>query len=150
MKKASMWTALISEWRDTHFRVEGPVVVQMQAVFMDNWIKAKGKVLHDATYSLLRAGIEIAEFAPTMFHVKAMVVDGLFVTVGSTNFDHRSFRLNDEANLNVFDAGFANEQIAVFDADWQRSRPISLAPWSNRPWGEKLLEPLASVLKSQL
>ena len=184
------------EWRDTHFRVEGPVVAQMQAVFMDNWIKAKGSVLHDAAYfpalparggmsaqvfsssptggsesmqlmylmaitaardsiqlansyfvpdamttaalaaaarrgvkvriitpgehidaeivrkasragwgDLLQAGIEIAEFAPTMFHVKSMVVDDLFVTVGSTNFDNRSFRLNDEANLNVLDAG---------------------------------------------
>ena len=229
------------EWRDTHFRVEGPVVAQMQAVFMDNWIKAKGSVLHDAAYfpalparggmsaqvfsssptggsesmqlmylmaitaardsiqlansyfvpdamttaalaaaarrgvkvriitpgehidaeivrkasragwgDLLQAGVEIAEFAPTMFHVKSMVVDDLFVTVGSTNFDNRSFRLNDEANLNVLDAGFAKQQIAIFDADWQRSRPLTHQQWLNRPWNEKALEHLASVFKSQL
>ena len=99
---------------------------------------------------LLKAGIEIAEFAPTMFHVKSMVVDGMFVSVGSTNFDNRSFRLNDEANLNVLDAGFAKEQIAIFDADWKRARPITHEQWLNRPWNEKALEHLAALLKSQL
>ena len=85
-----------------------------------------------------------------MFHVKSMVVDDLFVSVGSTNFDNRSFRLNDEANLNVLDAGFAKQQIAIFDADWQRSRPVTHQQWLNRPWHEKLLEHLASVFNSQL
>ena len=56
---------------------------------------------------LLRSGVEIYEYLPTMFHVKSMVVDGLWTSVGSTNFDSRSFSTNDEANLNVLDAGFA-------------------------------------------
>ena len=85
-----------------------------------------------------------------MFHVKSMVVDGLFVTVGSTNFDNRSFRLNDEANLNVVDADFAKQQIAIFEADWTRSRPVSHAQWLRRPWHQKLLEHVAALLKSQL
>ena len=55
---------------------------------------------------MLQAGIEIAEFQPTMYHVKGLVVDGVFSSVGSTNFDNRSFRLNDEANLNVLDRDF--------------------------------------------
>ena len=55
---------------------------------------------------LLKAGAEIYEFQPTMYHCKVMVIDGFMVSVGSTNFDERSFKLNDEANLNVYDAGF--------------------------------------------
>jgi phosphatidylserine/phosphatidylglycerophosphate/cardiolipin synthase-like enzyme len=52
---------------------------------------------------LLAARIQISEFAPTMFHCKVMVVDSLLVSLGSTNFDNRSMRLNDEATFNVLD-----------------------------------------------
>jgi cardiolipin synthase len=228
-------------WRDTHFRVEGPVVAQMQAVFMDNWIKATGRVLHGELYfpaltalgeqpaqmfsssptggsesmhlmylmaitaarqsivlsssyfvpdslavdalvaarkrgvrvriitpgaridaevvrrasrarwgPLLEAGVEMAEFQPTMFHCKVLVVDALLVSVGSTNFDNRSFRLNDEANLNVLDATFARRQIEVFELDWARSRPMTLQAWQQRPWQEKLIEHAAALLRTQL
>jgi cardiolipin synthase len=99
---------------------------------------------------LLKAGVQIAEFATTMFHCKVMVVDGLLVSVGSTNFDNRSFRLNDEANLNVLDAGFAAQQIAVFGDDWARSRPVTLQAWLDRPWQEKAMEHLSSLLRAQL
>ena len=58
-----------------------------------------------------------AEYQPTMYHCKVMIVDGLLVSVGSTNFDNRSFRLNDEANLNIYDAAFAREQVTVFEDD---------------------------------
>ncbi|APW46807.1 hypothetical protein RA876_11060 [Rhodoferax antarcticus] len=57
--------------------------------------------------SLLDAGIQIFEYQPTMFHCKVMVVDGLWVSLGSSNFDSRSFSINDEANMNVYDAQFA-------------------------------------------
>ena len=67
---------------------------------------------------LLSAGVEIYEYQPTMYHCKVMIVDGIWVSVGSTNFDNRSFRLNDEANLNVLDRGFA----AAADRDL-RARP---------------------------
>ena len=229
------------EWRDSHFRIEGPVVAQMQSVFLDNWMRAAGAVLHGNAYfpalkpagelaaqmfssspsggsesmqlmyqlaitasrrsielansyfvpdamtirilveaarrgvkvrvivpsdhidlevvrkasrgswgPMLQAGIEIAEFQPTMFHVKGLVVDGTFSSVGSTNFDNRSFRLNDEANLNVLNREFGAIQQQVFDQDWALARRITLAEWQARPWSERLLERLANLLHSQL
>jgi len=99
---------------------------------------------------LLKAGIEIAEYQPTMYHVKALIVDSLMVSVGSTNFDNRSFSINDEANLNVLDAEFAKAQDAIFDQDWQRARRISYAAWQNRSWAEKLSGEFASLFGSQL
>jgi cardiolipin synthase len=228
-------------WRDTHFRVEGPVVAQMQAAFMDNWVQVTGEVLHGEAYfpdlrhsgtmsaqvftsspgggaesmqlmyllsiaaaaksidlaasyfvpddvevrafvaalqrgvkvrlilpgplidtevvrrasraswgELLRAGAEIHEYMPTMFHCKVMVVDGLWTSVGSTNFDNRSFSVNDEANLNVHDGDFAAEQVRVFEADLKRSRRITLQEWERRPWTEKAWEHGMGLLSSQL
>jgi cardiolipin synthase len=230
-----------AHWRDSHFRVEGPVVGQIQAVFTDNWTKATGAVLDGDAYfpalsaqgvhpaqmfassptggsesmhlmylmaitaarhtiqlsnayfvpdqltvkalvaaakrgvavqiitpgadidsevvraasrerwgELLRAGVRIAEYQPTMFHVKALVVDDLLVSVGSTNFDNRSFSLNDEANLNVLDRAFARSQVAVFNDDWKRTRLITLAAWEARPWSDKLMGKLASLIGGQL
>ncbi|MBT2324833.1 cardiolipin synthase B [Variovorax paradoxus] len=228
-------------WRDSHYMVEGPVVAQMQAVFMDNWIKASGAVLHGERYfpaipargagaaqmfssspsggsesmhlmyllsiaaatrtidlssayfvpddlardaliaavkrgvrvriitpgpitdaqtvrgasragwgPLLEAGVQISEFQPTMYHCKVMVVDDLLVSVGSTNFDNRSFRLNDEANLNIYDEAFAKSQVAQFEADLAKSRTLSFAQWQDRPRREKLMEHLAALLSPQL
>ena len=228
-------------WRDTHFRVEGPVVGQMQAVFGDNWTKATGRVLDGELYfpelatagphagqmfsssptggsesmhlmylmaitaakhsihlssayfvpdelatkaliaaakrgvkvqiitpgsnidsdivrsasrarwgELLAAGVKFFEYQPTMFHVKALVVDSLLVSVGSTNFDNRSFSLNDEANLNVLDRAFALRQIDIFNDDLRRSKAITLQMWQERPWHEKLTSQIASLLGSQL
>ena len=193
------------------------MVAQMQAVFVDNWIKATGRVLHGAEYfprlapcgdmdaqmfgsspvggsesmhlmvllaltaaktsidienayfvpdkltvealcsaarrgvrvrivvpgrytdarvgrwaaqglygALLEAGIHIYEYQPTMMHCKVLVIDGLWSSVGSANFDDRSFRLNDEANLNVFSEDLAREQIRLIDADIAKSRRMVL------------------------
>ena len=99
---------------------------------------------------LLEAGVEIAEYQPTMFHVKGLVVDELLASVGSTNFDNRSFRLNDEANLNVLSRDFAREQRIVFERDWAQGRRITLEQWQQRPWWEKLIERTAALLKAQL
>jgi cardiolipin synthase len=99
---------------------------------------------------LLEAGVQIAEYQPTMFHVKCLVVDSCLVSVGSTNFDNRSFSINDEANLNVFDQAFAEEQERVFEADWAKAKPMTLEQWRSRPWQEKALEKMAGLLKSQL
>ena len=241
---APKWTGHAEDpdhWRDTHFQLEGPAVAQMQAVFLDNWIKTSGKVLHGveyfplldsvgngsaqvfsssptggsesmelmyllsitaakrsiqlssayfvpdelairamraalkrgvklqivtpgkhtdsetvrtgskATWGLLLAdGAEIYEYQPTMFHCKVMVVDDYLVSTGSTNFDNRSFRLNDEANLNIYDTRFAKEQVAIFELDRARSRRVTLAEWKARPWSEKLAERVASVIGAQL
>ena len=228
-------------WRDSHYLVRGPVVAQMQATFLDNWLKVTGKVLHGALYfppiapagaqkaqmfssspssgsesmqlmyhlaitaaersidlsvayfvpdeltqkhlmdalargvrvrfitpgehtdtdtvkaasratwgPLLQAGAQIYEYQPTMYHCKVMIVDQLLVSVGSTNFDNRSFRLNDEANLNVYDAAFARRQTEVFEDDLKRSRRVTYEEWLNRPLREKAHEKLTGWLRSQL
>ena len=241
---APAWTGHAQDpahWRDAHFEVEGPVVAQMQAVFIDNWIKVSGEVLHGPAYfpalkpagkawaqifssspsggsesmqlmyllsitaasrsidlsaayfvpdeltsaalvaamkrgvklrivvpgehidsdlvrnasrsrwgPLLEAGAVIAEYAPTMYHCKVLIVDDLLVSVGSTNFDNRSFRLNDEATLNILDAPFAAQQTATFEADLAVSKPLTHAQWQARPWTEKLREQLASLVGAQL
>jgi cardiolipin synthase A/B len=74
---------------------------------------------------LLEAGIKIYEYEPTMVHVKLLVVDDTFVSVGSGNFDNRSIRLNDEANLDVLDRQFAAEQIRFFEMDKGHARQVS-------------------------
>ncbi|HEX4882495.1 MAG TPA: cardiolipin synthase [Casimicrobiaceae bacterium] len=99
---------------------------------------------------LLAAGAEIHEYQPTMFHCKVLVVDGWFVSVGSTNFDTRSFRLNDEANLNVLDPAFAARQVAVFEQDLKHTRRVTHEQWLARPWHEKVLEEAAELLEVQL
>jgi cardiolipin synthase A/B len=241
---ADKWTGNAQDpehWRDTHFRIEGPAVAQMQSTFMDNWTKVTGKVLHTADYfpaatpagsqlaqvfqssieggaesmhlmyllsiaaasktihlsmayfapdevaletlvaalrrgvriqilmpgphtdaeivqkasrakwgELLKNGAEIHLYQPTMYHCKVLVVDGLWTSVGSTNFDNRSFRLNDEANLNIYDAGIAAQQIALFNEDLKKSRRVTLEEWEARPWREKLLEHAAALLNAQL
>ena len=228
-------------WRDSHYRLEGPAVAQMQAAFLDNWIKTTGKVLQGPEYfpklqpagdvlaqvftsspsgggdsmqlmyllsitaaqkridlsaayfvpdeltrralrqaltrgvkvrilvpgantdvevarrasraawgELLQAGAQIYEYQPAMFHCKMMLVDSRLASVGSTNFDNRSFRLNDEANLNVYDAAFVSEQEAVFEADLRKSKRISYEQWKNRPRLEQVMENVSSFLSSQL
>ena len=99
---------------------------------------------------LLKAGVEIYEYQPTMFHCKVMVVDDLWVSVGSTNFDNRSFRLNDEENLNVYDGDFAREQTKIFEEDRKKAHRVTLEEWIRRPLSEKILEHAAGLLRSQL
>jgi cardiolipin synthase len=241
---APEWTGRAQDekhWRDTHFRVAGPVVGHMQAVFMDNWVKASGNVLHGPDYfppiepqgdglahmfssspsggsddmqlmylmaitaathsihlasayfvpdkltinaiveaakrgvkvqiitpgkridthtvreasracwgDLLRAGVEIYEYQPTMFHCKLLVVDEYLVSVGSTNFDSRSFKLNDEANLNIYDRDFARQQASTFADDIMKSQRVTLEAWLHRPLSEELLEKCARLLDTQL
>jgi cardiolipin synthase len=228
-------------WRDSHFKVEGPVVAQLQSAFLDNWnatrpevphgdkyfpeIKEHGnslaqvfksspeegsgsvrlmylysiahakkkilianayfvpdshvrKLLVEARYrgveievivpgpkidaaitrrasravwgELLTAGIKIFEYQPTMFHCKYMIVDDVWVSVGSTNLDNRSFRLNDECNLNIIDANVAKQLTQTFNDDKSHSKEITYSMWEQRPLQEKLIEKLAHLLKSQV
>jgi cardiolipin synthase len=87
---------------------------------------------------LLEAGVKIYEYRRTMFHCKLLVVDDRWVSIGSSNLDNRSFRLNDEANLNVLDPEFAAEQARVFEEDKGRAREITYEIWKRRPFWEKL------------
>lgn len=241
---ADVWTGDAQDpehWRDMHFRVLGPVVGQMQAAFIDNWIKATGTVLSGpdffpalepagaldahlfisspegggesmhlmylmaiaaarhtvdihASYfvpdelvirallealgrgvrirvlvpgphmdadsvklaskstwgDLLAAGAQFHEYQPTMMHVKSLIVDGLLVSVGSTNFDMRSFTLNDEASMNVYDAEFAALMTAQFERDLAQARPYSHQDWLDRPWRERFAETVLLPVRSQL
>ncbi|MBU7443384.1 phospholipase D-like domain-containing protein, partial [Paraburkholderia fungorum] len=99
---------------------------------------------------LLAAGVEMYEYQPTMYHCKLIVVDEYLVSVGSTNFDSRSFKLNDEANLNIYDRDFARRQTAVFDGDVVNANRITLDDWRRRQLLEKLLERVVALLDSQL
>jgi cardiolipin synthase len=94
--------------------------------------------------ALLKGGAQMNEYQPTMYHCKVMIVDGLLVSVGSTNFDSRSFKLNDEANLNIFNAQFAQEQTRNFENDLRHSKRVTFSDWKNRPWSDQAIEYLAS------
>ncbi|WP_189456693.1 phospholipase D-like domain-containing protein [Cognatilysobacter bugurensis] len=228
-------------WRDIHFRVEGPVVAQLQAAFNDNWMKTTGEVLNGAAYfpplapvgdtpahlfiaspaggsesmhlmylmaiaaadetidlaasyfvpdelitrafiaarhrgvrvrvllpgphidsvtvrfsskaswgPLLLAGVEVYEYQPTMLHAKLLIVDEEMVSVGSTNFDIRSFRLNDEASLNMYDADFAARMTRTFEADLKNGQPYLYQEWDNRSLRHRVVETLMVPLRTQL
>lgn len=230
-----------NHWRDNHYRIEGPVVGQIQAVFTDNWTKATGMVLDGPEYfpalvpsgnhpaqmfsssptggsesmhlmylmaitaarktidlsasyfvpddltirtliaaarrgvrvrlitpgkiidsdlvkaasrerwpELMAAGVQISEYNPTMYHVKCLVVDSLLVSVGSTNFDNRSFSINDEANLNVMDEEFARIHEELFEADWARATPVTPEKFAKRPWWQRLSTWAVSLIGKQL
>jgi cardiolipin synthase len=79
-----------------------------------------------------------------------MLVDEVFVSVGSANFGNRSFRLNDEANLNVFSPAFAEEQIRVFEADKAQSREVTYKEWKSRGLWKRFLEVVTGPFRSQM
>ena len=74
---------------------------------------------------LLEAGVEFYEYEPTLYHCKIMVVDDIWATVGSVNFDAKSFRDNDEANLNVLDKNFAATLVEILEEDKRKSAPLT-------------------------
>jgi cardiolipin synthase A/B len=99
---------------------------------------------------LLEGGVKIFEYQPTMFHLKTMVVDGVFSTVGSANFDERSFHLNEEINLFVYDAAFAGLMKETFRRDQSRCRPYTHAMWKERPLRKRVTEWLVTPFRSEL
>jgi cardiolipin synthase len=105
---------------------------------------------HALYADLLDAGVELYEYQPTMIHCKVLVVDGIWTSVGSANFDDRSFRLNDEANLNVFSSALAAEQIQYIEADIARSKRMLPRRWARRSGTRRIYENLALLLRSQL
>lgn len=242
---AREWTGDASgpeSFRDTHYRVEGPVVADLQEAFDENWRKAGGEPLSGESYfpplgtaggsncfvvtsspgtgrerarelylravasareslrigtpyfvpdevmieqilaatrrgvevevlvpgrstdsdaaryasrrkwgRLIEAGVDFFEYHPEIFyHAKLTIVDDFLVLVGSTNFDSRSFQLNDEINLVVADRDFASEQAKIFAADLGPAKKVSYEEWRSRPLREKLLEPLALLIQGQL
>lgn len=99
---------------------------------------------------LLRRGIRMFEYQPTMMHAKTMVVDGVWTTIGSSNFDDRSFRLNDEVNVNIYDGDIAAQMETMFHQDLARCEEVTLRKWFRRGWLDKLKEKAAEVFRPQL
>jgi cardiolipin synthase len=96
--------------------------------------------------SLLAAGVRIYEWQPTTMHAKTFVVDGLWSTVGSMNFDNRSMALNDESTLVVLDRAVGEEMHRIFLADLEHAQEITAAAFGRRPWIERIMERGATVL----
>ena len=98
---------------------------------------------------LLKAGAEVYEYQPSMIHAKVLCIDGLWGVVGSTNFDNRSFGINDEVNLAVCDSGFAERLELDMSGDLEQSRRVSLAEWRKRPVTERAPELLGWIFERQ-
>ncbi len=99
---------------------------------------------------LLRVGIEVYEYRAALLHAKTMVIDGQWATIGSTNLDRRSFALNDELNLVVYDKAVAQRLEEVFAEDRRMSKQVTYADWRGRSVINRLLEVLAIPIKDQL
>jgi cardiolipin synthase A/B len=99
---------------------------------------------------LLRAGIRVYEYRAARLHAKTMVVDGVWATIGSTNLDPRSFALNKELNLTVYDASVGARLEAVFEEDLRYSDALSYEAWGSRGLAARILELFAVPAKSQL
>lgn len=99
---------------------------------------------------LLEGGVRVYEYKPTMYHCKCMMIDEHWTSVGSANFDNRSFRINDEANLNVIDPKFTRQEVDVFNRDLQRAEEFTIRDWHKRATTEKIVGGAAALLRSQL
>ena len=100
--------------------------------------------------TLLKRGVKIWEFEKTLLHQKVIIVDGVWSSVGSTNFDDRSFDLNDEINIGVLDPAIAAQLRAAFDADLRHAKQRSFEEWQNRGLWHKFVDGLAYLGRSQL
>lgn len=217
-------------WRETEFMVEGPVVPQLQGIFIDNWMRCTSRVLHGTNYfpivppmgdsvaqafksgpvdgaenarllylysiaaarqtirlshsyfvpdnlaidalvdaaargvrieiiipgkidwnivrraarsrwdRLMAAGIKFYEYQPAKYHCKVMIVDEAWVTCGSINFDDRSFRINGEGNINIYDKDFAARQVEIFERDKAQSVQIDPKQFRKRPLRIRFVE----------
>jgi cardiolipin synthase A/B len=99
---------------------------------------------------MLLGGIEIFEYSPALLHSKTMVVDGVWATIGSTNFDNRSFALNEELNLALYDKSVAQHLEQIFAEDLKHSRKITYEEWDARGMKEKIWEFFAFPVEEQL
>jgi cardiolipin synthase len=98
---------------------------------------------------LLRAGAHIYEYQPSMIHAKIALIDGLWAIAGSTNFDSRSFALNDEVNIAMLDSGVVQRLEQDFGNDLTNSRPVSYERWKRRPIWERAQERLGWLLENE-
>jgi cardiolipin synthase len=99
---------------------------------------------------LLEAGAKFYRYEPAMYHAKVMIVDDVFLTIGSVNFDNRSFGINDEVNVNVIDRGVAAAGVRLFESDLRASEPLTLEEFRGRPWWQKAADNFCGLFRSQL
>jgi cardiolipin synthase len=104
-----------------------------------------------ATYEdLLEAGVRIFEYCPTMVHAKTLTIDGVWSSVGSVNFDNRSFQLQDEVTLCVCSSAFAAQLDEQFERDLARSAQIEAGRWNGRTLPARLSEGLTKIMRREL
>jgi cardiolipin synthase len=99
---------------------------------------------------LLLGGVQVFEYKASLMHAKTIVVDGVWSTIGSTNFDNRSFALNQEINLTVYDSGIAHRLEEIFQEDLKYSQQITYEQWRSRSIFERFVEFFAFPIKEQL
>ncbi len=87
---------------------------------------------------MLEAGVEIYEYQPSMYHAKLISIDDRWASIGSTNIDNRSFRINKEGNVNIYDEDFARYVRGLVEEDLNDAIPFTLARWEERPWHKRL------------
>jgi cardiolipin synthase len=110
-------------------------------------VRSAGRSVYAA---LLDAGISIFEYQPTMLHAKTLVIDGRWCSIGSANFDNRSFALNDEATLCVQSTQVAGQLAHVFENDRELSKKIERSTWSWRSPHHRVAEAGARLLRREL
>jgi cardiolipin synthase len=98
----------------------------------------------------LLGGVEIYEYEPALMHAKAMVVDGVWSTVGSANLDYRSLAINEEINLVVYDAGIAAQLEKSFQEDLKHAKKLTYEAWESRPLLDKIFELFTFPIKQQM
>ncbi len=99
---------------------------------------------------LLEGGVRVYEYSPTMIHAKTLTIDGAWSSVGSVNFDNRSFQLQDEATLGVCSRDFAGQLDAQFERDLERSTEIDLARWNGRSLPARAGEAITRLARREL
>ena len=99
---------------------------------------------------LLAQGVEFYKYQPAMLHTKTMAVDDVFVTVGSVNFDNRSFSINDEIAVNVIDPTLGRQHRRMFEEDLKQSAPYTFEDHESRPFYVKLADKFCGLFRSQL
>ncbi len=90
--------------------------------------------------------MRIYEYEPSTLHAKTFVVDGIWVSVGTMNFDNRSLALNDESTLMILDPDVGQRMESVFSDDLAHSKEIDPATFQRRPRYEHIAEWGASLI----
>jgi cardiolipin synthase A/B len=99
---------------------------------------------------MLKAGVEIYEYRPALLHAKTVAIDGVWATVGSTNFDNRSFALNDEVNATMYAPAVARRLEEAFEDDLRYARPVTYEDWKRRGLMSRIREIITLPIRSQL